>query len=34
MNRNESAKVEAERLAHGTEGVRRVINLIKVGDHA
>ena len=26
-------KVEAERLAHDTEGVRRVINLIKVGDH-
>lgn len=33
MNRTESAKVEAEGLAHGTEGVRRVINLIKVGDH-
>jgi hyperosmotically inducible protein len=29
----ESAKVEAERLARDTEGVRRVINLIKVGDH-
>jgi len=29
----ESAKVEAERLARDTEGVKRVINLIKVGDH-
>jgi hypothetical protein len=28
----ESAKVEAERLAHDTEGVRRMINFIKVGD--
>lgn len=33
MSRNESARVEAERLVHDTEGVRRVINLIKVGDH-
>jgi len=29
----DSAKVEAERLARETEGVRGVINLIKVGDH-
>jgi osmotically-inducible protein OsmY len=29
----ESSKTEAERLARDTEGVRGVINLIKVGDH-
>ena len=29
----EEARTKAEQLAHDTEGVRRVINLVKVGDN-
>jgi len=31
--RNEQARAQAEQLARKTEGVKRVINLVKVGDN-